>query len=148
MWSAIWFPDLLLSEKTESSLLSIRLNLLAAMSDTLLWVCMDSSWSRHQSNSSRVSTARRTLVPSSKNNRIIPEKYSQVCSFMCSFKHPNILFSKCLHYVDFTLKIQDHSHNSHLTSSWMELREQFFYSRGSFRYIILHHILRDKMLIR
>ena len=35
MWSAIWLPDLLLSLNTLSSLFSIRLNLLAAMSDTL-----------------------------------------------------------------------------------------------------------------
>ena len=73
---------------TESSLLSIRLNLLAAMSDTLLWVCRLSSWtnqrsvlwpsdqseasitwSRHQSSSSSVSTASRTLVPSSEVNK-------------------------------------------------------------------------------
>ena len=102
---------------TESSLLSIRLNLLAAMSDTLLWVCRLSSWtnqrsvlshvtnqrselwpsdqseisivtiwpigdqycdqseasitwSRHQSSSSSVSTASRTLVPSSEVNKL------------------------------------------------------------------------------
>ena len=34
---------------TESSLLSIRLNLLAAMSDTLLWVCRLSSWTNQRS---------------------------------------------------------------------------------------------------
>ena len=37
-----------------------------AMSDTDRWVCMFSSWSKHQSNSSKVSTAVRIYVSSSR----------------------------------------------------------------------------------
>ena len=46
---------------TESSLLSIRLNLLAAMSDTLLWVCRLSSWTNQRSVLCHVTSQRSVL---------------------------------------------------------------------------------------
>ena len=60
MYSDTWFPDFD-SEKCESSLFNIRLNLDVAMSPTDRWDWIVSSWSRHQSNSSSVSIASRLL---------------------------------------------------------------------------------------
>ena len=60
MYSDTWFPDFD-SEKCESSLFNIRLNFEVAMSPTDRCDWIVSSWSRHQSNSSNVSMARRLL---------------------------------------------------------------------------------------
>ena len=59
MWFEILSPSLLPLDNMESSLLSILLNFSAAISETLLWVCRCSSWSRHQSILFKVSTERK-----------------------------------------------------------------------------------------
>jgi hypothetical protein len=77
MWLEMFLPSLLLWDKTDSSLLSIILNLSAAMSATPLFVFKCSSWSRHQSMLSKVSTPRipRTLVaPASEKGFVLEEK--------------------------------------------------------------------------
>ena len=92
MYSEIWLPERLDSEKWLSSLLSIRLNwkgkeefhaawyvdskndfmltLLEAISETERCVCIVSSWSKHQSSSSSVSTAVRIKVSSGRIRKV------------------------------------------------------------------------------
>ena len=92
MWLEMFLPSLLLWDKTDSSLLSIILNLSAAMSATPLFVFKCSSWSRHQSMLSKVSTPRipRTLVaPASEKEKVGKSFTTFVFQFHVISWHPD-----------------------------------------------------------